>query len=127
MHKPVILFDLKHLNRVINLLLGRSEEATESVNELVANRTRAQVMSFVLHGCDLHPLILLDDIFLNGVKSLFAAEATKHENITFAHSDCMGISGLVHWLFVDHFIFLEQVDSGVFLGRRTTASDKNLG
>jgi hypothetical protein len=39
-HEPVVLFNLKHFDRIIDLLLGTPEETTEGVNELVVYGAR---------------------------------------------------------------------------------------
>ena len=40
MHEPVVLFNLKHFDCIIDLLLGTSEKTTEGVNELVVYGAR---------------------------------------------------------------------------------------
>jgi hypothetical protein len=39
-HEPVVLFNLKHFDCIIDLLLGTPEETTEGVNELVVYGAR---------------------------------------------------------------------------------------
>ena len=37
-HDPIILFDFKHLNCVVDLLLSAAKEATKGINELIVDR-----------------------------------------------------------------------------------------
>ena len=127
MDEPVIFLNFEYFDRVVDLLLSRAEEATKSVNKFIVDRTSRQVVSLILHGCHLDPLILLDDVLLNRIESLFATEPTQYKDITLAHSDGVGITGLIHRLLVDHLILLEQVDSRVFLWWGATACYQDLG
>lgn len=126
MDKPVIFLNFEHLDRVIYLLLRRSKEAPKRINKLVPDRARTQVVPLVLHRCDLHPLILFDDVLFNRVQSLFARKATEHKDITLAHGNGVGIPWLIHRLFVYHFVLLKQVDAWVFFWGRATACNQDF-
>jgi hypothetical protein len=127
MDEPVIFLNFEYFDRIVDLLLGRSEKATKSVNELIVDRTCRQVVSLILHGCHLDPLVFLDNILLDRVESLFATEPSQYKDITLAHGDGVRISGFIHRLFIDHLVLLEQVDSRVFFRRGASACYQDLG
>ncbi len=62
---PQILLDFIELNTVVDFLLCASEESSESVNTFVSDGAGTQVVSLVLHWCDLSPLILSDIVFFH--------------------------------------------------------------
>jgi len=96
-------------------LFGAAKESSECVDELVTDCTSAQVVSLVLHRGDLSPLVFSDVVLFDGTESLLAGEATKYEDRSFADSNSMSISALVHLCLVEDLIFQTQIDAGVFL------------
>ncbi len=83
-------------------------------------------MSLVLHGCHLHPLILFDNVFLNGVKSLLPGESAQHEHIPAYQGYSMRIPTLIHWCARQDIVFLCQVDTRVFFRWGATTSDQDF-
>lgn len=126
MHEPVVLFNLKHFNRIVDFLLGTSEETSKSVNKLIIDCARWQVMTLVLHWSSLYPFIFRYDILLNRIESLFTAKSTENKHISFAESDCMSVAGLTHRLFSDYLVFREGINSSIFLRRWAATSNQNF-
>ena len=125
-HRPDVLLDFIHLDGVVYLLLGASEETSEGVDELVVERAGAEVVPLVLHRAHDHPLVFPQIVFLHRVESLLAGEPAENEYLAFAHGDGMSVPALVHRGFVYDVVFQGVVHSGVFLGGSSTASDQDL-
>ena len=75
-HDPLVLLDLILLNRVVDLLLSRPKEATKGINMLITKLACRKIVTFVLHWCNLSPLVFPDVVPLYGAKSLLTREAT---------------------------------------------------
>ena len=84
-------------------------------------------MALVFHGRDLGPFVLANVVLLDGAKPLFAGEASKDVDSTLANGDGVRIPGLGHLGLVQDLVLLRHVDPSVFLGRRATTGDKDLG
>ena len=126
-HRPSVLVNIIDFNRVINLLLSRAKEASESVDEFIVDGTGAKVVSFVLHDGHLRPLVLLHLVAFNRVQALLAREAAKDEYVPAALRDGMRISTLIHGCLVSDFILLSAVKPCVLLGWRSSTCDQNVG
>ena len=63
---PQILLDLIELDAVIDFLFSASEESTKGVDGLVTDGAGTQVMSLILHGCNLGPFVFADIILFDG-------------------------------------------------------------
>lgn len=123
---PKIFFYFIEFDAVIDFLLSASKEATKSINTIITDRTSAQIMSFILHRCNLSPLVFSNIVFFNRTQSLLSRKASQNKHSSFADCNSMGISTFVHLSFVQDFIFLSQVNSRVFFRRRASPSNKNL-
>lgn len=126
MYEPVIFLNFEYFDRIVDLLLCWTEKATKSINKLIIDRAGWQVVPLVLHRRHLYPFVLLDNVLLDRVETLFTAEATQHKDITLAHGDSVRVSRLIHWLLIDHLIFLKQVNPRVFFGRGSTTRYQNF-
>lgn len=126
MHEPVVLFNLKDFNRVIDFLLRTAEESSKRIYELIIDRAGWQVMTLVLHGSNLHPFILSYDILLHWIKPLLSAETTQYEYVPFTQGNCVCVAWFWHWLLCYDFVLRQSVDAGIFLGRRATTSYQNF-
>jgi hypothetical protein len=84
-------------------------------------------VTLIFHCRHLLPLVLFYDVLFYRAQPLFTTEAAQNINIVTAHSDCMGISALIHHRLGDDFVFDGQVNAGVFFWGRASASDKNFG
>ena len=125
-HLPLVLVYFVHFDRVVNLLLCASEEATKSINEFICNRASTKVMALILHRRHLIPLVLLNIVLFNRAQPLLAREAAKHKHTSLTNCDCMCVPTFRHLRFVQNFVLLSQINSGVLFRWRPTASDQNL-
>lgn len=123
---PNILLNFIDFNAIINLLLSAAKEASECVNELVVDCACREIMSLIFHGSHRSPLIFLNGISFHRVQSLLAWKATKNEYCSFAKSDCMSVSTLVHHSFWNDVVLLSMIKPRVLLWGRTSSSDKNF-
>lgn len=125
-NRPSVLFDFVNFDCVVDLLLSAAEETAKRIDEFVIDGARTQVVAFVFHHRHLSPLVLLDDILLDRVESLFAWKSSKNEDVTLAHSNGVRVAGLIHGAFVIDFVLDCEINTSVFLGRRATSSDENF-
>jgi len=123
---PWVLINVVHLNRIVDLLLGATEETAKSVDELVVDRAGAEIMPLVLHDSHLRPLVRLNLVLLDGVQALLAAEASKNVDVATAHGDGVRIPTLVHGALVGDLVLQGQVQACIFLRWGAAASDQDL-
>ena len=125
-HHPSVFVDIVNLDCVVDLLLCTTEEATESVNELIINGARTQVMPLILHDSHLSPLVLFDLILFDRIQALLATKTTEDVDVSAAHGDGVRVSTFVHWALIRDFISLGQVKSSIFFGWRTATGNQDV-
>ena len=106
---PSVFVHIVHLDRVVDLLLSRTEESTKCVDEFVVDGAGAEVVAFVLHNGHLGPLVLFHFVLFHRAQSLFTAEASKYVDIASAHCNGVCISALIHGALVGDLILESEV------------------
>ena len=123
---PSVFIDIVDFDRIVDLLLSASKEASKCINELVVNCACTQVMSLVFHHSHLGPFVLLDFVLFDRVKTLFAAEAAEDVHVAAAHGNGMRVSTLIHRALVCDLVLNGAIDASVFLGRTAASSYQDL-
>lgn len=125
-HDPLVLLNFILFYGIINFLLSAPKEASEGVDVLVTDRARTQIVSLVLHGRHLSPLVFADIVALDRAQPLLAREAAEDEDSALADCDGVRITRLSHLCLVQDLVLLGHVDPRVLLRRRATARDQDL-
>lgn len=94
---------------------------------LVGHRAGAQIMSLVLHGCDLVPFVLANVVLLDRAETLLTRETAENEDAAFANGNGVSVSTLGHLSLVQDLILLGQIDPRILLRRGASTCNENLG